>query len=77
MVRSPVNGRRCLSYIKTYGEDSVRAGIAYCAVLSIVSFVGVLVSFMLCGKMAHMDPNEREKLKDSSEDKGKDYLDNH
>ena len=55
----------------------MRAGIAYCAVLSIVSFVGVLVSFMLCGKMAHMDPNEREKLKDSSEDKGKDYLDNH
>lgn len=32
---------------------------------------------MLCGKMAHMDPNEREKLKDHSEDKGKEYLDNH
>ena len=74
--RSPVTNRRCLSYIKTYAEESVRGGIALCAVLSIVSIVGVFVSFMLCGKMATMR-NEREELKDHSEDKGKDYLDNH
>ncbi len=51
-------------------------GVGLCAVISIVMLAGVFISFILCGKMDTTKAEDPEKLKES-EDKGKEYLDNH
>ena len=75
-MRSSAPTQRCLEPLRQFADESVQGGVGLCLAIAVVMFAGVIGSFLLCGKMASMAPSEDpETLKESHDDKGKEYLD--